>query len=94
MRSDFAQVSHVPKFYEPPIYVMSIFIAEQIYLRCQQFAMDKLEFPKPDEEIKEIPEIKDIVNQRIAEAKKEERCPYTIPIRYGRLVLCLRPDIA
>lgn len=62
----------IPKFYEPPIYVMSIFIAEQIYLRCQQFAIDKLGFPKPDEEIKEIPEIKDIVNQRIAEAKKEE----------------------
>jgi len=62
----------IPKFFEPPVYVMSIFIAEQIYLRCQQYAIDNLAFPKPDEELKEIPEIKNIVNQRIVEAKKEE----------------------
>jgi hypothetical protein len=62
----------VPQFYEPPIYLMSLFIAEQIYLRCQQFAIEQLGFPKPSEELKEIPGIKEICEKRIKAARITE----------------------
>lgn len=63
----------VPKFYESPIYLMSLFVAEQIYLRCQQCAIEQLGFPKPDTQLKEISEIKDALNKRIAEAKEKDK---------------------
>lgn len=48
----------VPKFYEPPIYLVSLFVAEQIYLRAQKLGIEKLGFPQPDEQLSEIEEIK------------------------------------
>jgi len=62
----------IPKFYEPPIYLISLFIAEQIYLRCQQFGIEKLGFPEPDEKLKEIAEIKDVYNKRLSEVNKND----------------------
>lgn len=47
----------VPKFYEPPVYLASLFVAETIYLRAQKLAIDELGTPQPDEVLAEISEI-------------------------------------
>lgn len=47
----------VPKFYEPPIYLIPIYVATQIYLMCQDLAINALGCPKPDKNIKEIEEV-------------------------------------
>jgi len=62
----------VPKFYEPPIYLLSLFVAENIYMRCQKFGIEQLGFPEPDEQLKEIPEIKDAFSKRVTEVEEKE----------------------
>ena len=47
----------VPKFYEPPIYLIPIYVATQIYLMCQDLAINALGCPKPDKNIKEVEEV-------------------------------------
>lgn len=41
----------MPKYFEPPYYFTALQAAQSIYIRCLDFAIDKLGFPKPDEEI-------------------------------------------
>lgn len=55
----------VPKYYEPPIYLLSLFVAQQIYLRSQQLGIEKLNFPEPDTPLKDIPEIGEAWGKRI-----------------------------
>jgi len=57
----------VPKFYEPPIYLLSLFVAERIYLRCQELGIAELKFPPPDKKLKEIPEIKQVYERIVSE---------------------------
>ena len=47
----------VPKFYEPPIFMIPIYVATQIYQMCKDLAIKKLGCPLPDEEMKEITEV-------------------------------------
>ena len=55
----------VPKYYEPPIYLLSLFVAQQIYLRSQQLGIKELNFPEPDTPLKDIPEIGEAWEKRI-----------------------------
>ena len=47
----------IPKFYEPPIFIIPIYVATEIYTMCENLAVDELGCPFPDEKIKEIPKI-------------------------------------
>jgi len=71
-----SQIMHrfhmVPKYYEPPIYLSSLFIAKQSYLYCQEYAINMLHFPKPDEALEEISEISDAYKKRMSEVKTEQ----------------------
>jgi len=47
----------IPKFFEPPIFLIPMFVANRIYEICEELAINELGCPTPDEEMKEIPEI-------------------------------------
>lgn len=53
----------VPKFYEPPIYLIPIYVATQIYSMCQKLAVEKLGCPAPDESLKEISKVTEAFNK-------------------------------
>lgn len=53
----------VPKFYEPPIYLVPIYVATKIYSMCQELAVKELGCPQPDENIKEIKEVTEAFNK-------------------------------
>lgn len=52
-----------PKFFEPPIYLIPIYVATKIYTMCQELAVNQIGCPKPDEELKEIPEVTEAFNK-------------------------------
>lgn len=53
----------MPKFFEPPIFLMSIYVAERIYERCLKLGKEKLGFPEPDEQLKKVRHIEEAVKQ-------------------------------
>lgn len=48
----------VPKFFEPPIRLLTLYVAKEIYLQAKENGVNKLGFPEPDEALIEIEEIK------------------------------------
>ena len=53
----------VPKFYEPPIYLIPIYVATQIYSMSQKLAVEKLGCPAPDESLKEVSKVTEAFNK-------------------------------
>lgn len=62
-----SQIMHryhrVPKFYEPPIYLVPIYVATKIYSMCQELAVNELGCPLPDENLIEIKEVTEAFNK-------------------------------
>ena len=53
----------IPKFYEPPIFLMPMYVASKIYQMCEDLAVNDIGCPSPDEKLKEIPEITEAFNR-------------------------------
>lgn len=70
-----AQILHrfhkVPKFFEPPIRLLTLYVAKEIYLQAKENGVNKLGFPEPDEALDEIEEIKAAYEKVIREYQKE-----------------------
>lgn len=71
-----AQILHrfhkVPKFFEPPIRLLTLYVAKEIYLQAKENGVKKLGFPEPDENIDEIPEIKSAYDKVVESYRQEE----------------------
>lgn len=61
----------IPKFYEPPVYLGALTAADSIYLMAKEIAVQKLGFPKPDETLLEISEVKKAMQERSKEIIKK-----------------------
>lgn len=53
----------IPKFYEPPIFLIPMYVANKIYQMCEDLAVSEIGCPPPDEKLKEIPEITESFNK-------------------------------
>lgn len=62
---------YVPKYFDPPMYYAPIHIATEIIKKCRDLAIEKLNCPPPEEELKDIPEISKVVETIIASRFKE-----------------------
>ncbi|MFH1237941.1 MAG: DUF5677 domain-containing protein [archaeon] len=71
-----AQILHrfhqVPKFFEPPIRLLTLHIAKEIYLQAKENGIKNLGFPEPDEILDEIPEINKAYDKVIESYKQGE----------------------
>lgn len=62
----------IPKFFDPPAYLVSLDIAQRIYFKCLNIGIELLKFPKFEETLKEIDAIKEAVNQVLKQNSAEQ----------------------
>jgi len=53
----------IPRFYDPPILLIPMYVATRIYQMCEDLAIHELGCPSPDEQLKEISELSEAYNK-------------------------------